>query len=334
MHKQFSIFLLFFLVFSIDKVLLDYKMVKDEELIWEIDVSSQNFNKFSEEVNIPDDFRINEKLKGIKIVISDTEQEGKDLIITAQYFTTTDESLIEWKNDQDITEFKAEGYDKDLYSSSEFLTDFIFCDILFVPDNVDWEEFEKEVKDSLENDNSIEDYSIEALESGFTLSIDYDGMQELSVSLEYSEQGVLSLYELSYDGETVVKMVKQEPFNIVLFWIIFSVIVIIGLGSFFYIKKKKFQAKTKTSIQKPSSKKEKYNLIKQSKDPRFECTEEIKSSDIPPSLRTFIEQQKSRQGIIKPENLPKSFRKRGIIYCRYDATENELILRCFSQMQK
>ncbi|MHA1274858.1 MAG: hypothetical protein ACTSQS_15695 [Promethearchaeota archaeon] len=330
--EKICIGLIFFIVHNY-LMLINDEISVNNEFVWKTDIERDTFEGFKNDVNVPEDYRFYPGLEGIRIIIKQITPLGNNYEVETEYYDTSDDYLINWGEKKKTVMFNITAYSKDIYSSGEFLEDFIFCRILFIPDDVDWEELRNAVNDALKNDNTIEAFSVDYTENGFTMMVDYEEMEQLSVSLEYSGNGVLEAYRISYGGKQAVSMAQRIPISIILGWTLFIIIFIITAVISLVIINKKKKAIRRQKVKAPQKEKTKSiraTVIKADNGMKFKCSKIIADDDIPLSLRTFIMQQKEKHGIIRPENLPKSFRKDGIIYCRYEIGEN-IILKCYTR---
>ena len=187
---------------------------------------------------------------------------------------------------------------------------------MFVPNNVKWKEFVSELNSTFGKDSTLENYSLRVKDNGFSFSLQYEGLKELYLKVRYSEEGILTDYRLKYDDELVAELSIHDIGPTIILIILILIVVSVAILGIFILKKHI----SKTDVA-PAQ-----DTIK------FKCIRIIQEEDIPPSLRNFIAQQKEGS-IIRPENLPKKYKERGIEYCRFETENNKLVLKCYSRVK-
>ena len=186
--------------------------------------------------NYVDLINVDEDAIKIKIVILDVDDEEKDpwgedgVRIIYNYYIGYEDADEEWDLEQEdetwaIWDFDDEWYVSDVLDFNwEFDTDDddpddwdLYTHLKgenpwFVSTKTKWNEIEEELEDIYDDEN-YDDYSVKRSENGIKISNDKDDdddFEEREWLYEYGDNGVLTHFQFSYDGDPIVIVQTQE----------------------------------------------------------------------------------------------------------------------------
>lgn len=310
----FSLFVIGFLTLSMTFFSLadsTIEIAPDDSFAWSYSVGEKGLTTYEEDLTIPDEYVIEGDIEGIKVKIREiggiTEENGIEFSeIEVDYYKTTNKAEDAWNLDDGKDIIKVYTYDKDYYSSGDFLLKLIYGAIIFIPTDVDWDEAVELINISLANDNTVEDFDIDSLDNGLELDLTYIDVKEIKLEVYFNELGVLSSYILEYDDELVYEKTLDDPALAkwhMMFMIITIIITLSAVSVIIY----------KMSI-----------LFKEGVPPlkrhqtKFRCVSVLENNAIPKSILSFISRQKTNSGIIRRESLSEGMKEEGIDFARYE----------------
>ncbi|MHA1248352.1 MAG: hypothetical protein ACTSRP_00025 [Candidatus Helarchaeota archaeon] len=246
LSKSIGFYCLILLIIA-DYITLSYGAVQDHILInendvfiWKVNMNKDGLEAFEYDFSIPEEYEFNKDLKGIKIEITKIGGEIKDnetkySEITIKYYENEQKEEANWELNNNKSKTNIYSYKKEIYASGEFLLKLIYGAIKFIPDDVNWNEIKEEANKNLAVDITLKDYKIEALDAGLELMLHYEDKNPLSLTIKYSELGVMSFYRLEYNDKEVMECTLEEeiiPLELIIGILIFILATIIGVYVF------------------------------------------------------------------------------------------------------
>jgi hypothetical protein len=230
----------------------------DDEFIWSTDFDEDQARELYLDLGYNDtDFDIDDDdIEGVKLVILRIEDEdehnsldGAEVTFnyyeTEQFISGSSEWSIEDRNeDLIIYDYTTETEVLDLYM------DIAIWGAYFADKDTNWYTIASEWNDDLDDEGEAEyngnEFKLTIEEFFYNLS-----QNEIEVTINFNNQGVLEYYHLEYDGDTVLKMTLESslpdflPILIIIIMIIIA-IIILGLVLYFIFRKPK-QPKSKAA---------------------------------------------------------------------------------------